>query len=216
MTTKTGRPGRSPRKRTRRERGAEIAARRHQGRMLALQVLYEVDLTDHDPEEAMARAFAENESARRRYAGAGALARARGCSCIRTDSIPSSPPRRQRGRSPSKPPSSATSCGSRHTSCSTPRVCRRRSAINEGVELAKRFGGENSGKFINGVLRTILEDAPARATDNRGESARLVHPQNDALSWLRGGVAVYHRRGQVRTAGRRVHMAVFARSRRTA
>ena len=29
--------------------------------MLALQVLYEVDLTDHDPEEAMARAFAEHE-----------------------------------------------------------------------------------------------------------------------------------------------------------
>jgi N utilization substance protein B len=32
--------------------------------------------------------------------------------------------------------------------------------INEGVELAKRFGGENSGRFINGVLRTILEEHP--------------------------------------------------------
>ena len=45
----------------RREPSADVAARRHQGRMLALQVLYEVDLTDHDPEEAMARAFAEHE-----------------------------------------------------------------------------------------------------------------------------------------------------------
>jgi N utilization substance protein B len=33
-------------------------------------------------------------------------------------------------------------------------------AINEWVELAKRFGGENSGRFINGVLRTILEEHP--------------------------------------------------------
>lgn len=28
-------------------------------------------------------------------------------------------------------------------------------AINEAVELAKRFGGENSSKFINGVLGTF-------------------------------------------------------------
>lgn len=28
-------------------------------------------------------------------------------------------------------------------------------AINEAIELAKTFGGENSGKFINGVLGTI-------------------------------------------------------------
>lgn len=35
--------------------------------------------------------------------------------------------------------------------------------INEAVELAKSFGGENSSKFINGVLGTILnqqEDKP--------------------------------------------------------
>jgi N utilization substance protein B len=30
--------------------------------------------------------------------------------------------------------------------------------INEAVELAKSFGGENSSKFINGVLGTILRD----------------------------------------------------------
>jgi N utilization substance protein B len=28
-------------------------------------------------------------------------------------------------------------------------------AINEAVELAKRFGGDNSAKFVNGVLRSI-------------------------------------------------------------
>jgi N utilization substance protein B len=43
--------------------------------------------------------------------------------------------------------------------------------INEAVELAKAFGGENSSKFINGVLGTVLrqrtegsEEAPAQAS----------------------------------------------------
>lgn len=30
-------------------------------------------------------------------------------------------------------------------------------AINEAIELAKSFGGENSGKFINGVLGTVFD-----------------------------------------------------------
>jgi N utilization substance protein B len=31
-------------------------------------------------------------------------------------------------------------------------------AINESIELAKTFGGENSGKFINGVLGTVYKE----------------------------------------------------------
>lgn len=31
-------------------------------------------------------------------------------------------------------------------------------AINEAVELAKTYGGENSGRFVNGVLGTIAEE----------------------------------------------------------
>lgn len=30
-------------------------------------------------------------------------------------------------------------------------------AINEAIELAKTFGGESSGKFINGVLGTVYK-----------------------------------------------------------
>lgn len=30
--------------------------------------------------------------------------------------------------------------------------------INEAVELAKAFGGDNSSKFVNGVLGTVLRD----------------------------------------------------------
>jgi len=35
--------------------------------------------------------------------------------------------------------------------------------INEAVELAKAFGGENSSKFINGVLGTVLRNKEAAA-----------------------------------------------------
>lgn len=33
-----------------------------------------------------------------------------------------------------------------------------RVAINEAIELAKTFGGESSGKFVNGVLGAIFRD----------------------------------------------------------
>jgi transcription antitermination protein NusB len=41
-------------------------------------------------------------------------------------------------------------------------------AINEAIELAKGFGGESSGKFVNGVLGAIFKDmgeAQPEATD---------------------------------------------------
>lgn len=31
-------------------------------------------------------------------------------------------------------------------------------AINEAIELAKSFGGESSGKFVNGVLGTVYKE----------------------------------------------------------
>lgn len=34
--------------------------------------------------------------------------------------------------------------------------------INEAVELAKAFGGDNSSKFINGVLGTVLRNQEAK------------------------------------------------------
>ncbi len=37
-------------------------------------------------------------------------------------------------------------------------------AINEAIELAKTYGGENSGRFVNGVLGTIA--AAARSAES--------------------------------------------------
>lgn len=42
-------------------------------------------------------------------------------------------------------------------------------AINEAVELAKAFGGDNSSKFVNGVLgtayRTLIEGQPNASSE---------------------------------------------------
>ncbi len=51
-------------------------------------------------------------------------------------------------------------------------------AINEAIELAKSFGGDASGKFVNGVLGTIYreigepgkDDAPAKKTSEEQEA----------------------------------------------
>jgi len=43
-------------------------------------------------------------------------------------------------------------------------------AINEAIELAKAFGGETSGKFVNGVLGNIFKDMEAR-----GERVATTH-----------------------------------------
>ncbi len=40
-------------------------------------------------------------------------------------------------------------------------------AINEAIEVAKNFGGESSGKFINGVLGSIFTDMPEEEKTKR-------------------------------------------------
>src|SRR5689334_7426518 len=42
--------------------------------------------------------------------------------------------------------------------------------INEAVELAKAFGGENSSKFINGVLGTVLRQQAEGKDDTNDQS----------------------------------------------
>lgn len=45
-------------------------------------------------------------------------------------------------------------------------------AINEAVELAKTFGGENSSKFINGVLGTIYRNSDFYESEEEQPSAQ--------------------------------------------
>jgi transcription antitermination protein NusB len=161
--------GQSPRSKGRnskrsRDSSAEIAARRHQARMLALQVLYEVDLTDHNPDEAMARAFSEHGpltddvTSRVRALVGGVLDRRGEIDPILAAAAPARALEEQAAIE--RNVLRLASYELLYEPRVPPKV-----AINEGVELAKRFGGENSGKFVNGVLRTVLEDHPRPTMD---------------------------------------------------
>jgi N utilization substance protein B len=60
-------------------------------------------------------------------------------------------------------------------------------AINESIELAKSFGGESSGRFINGVLGTVYkemgepgkDDAPPRKKKEDGEEPVKVESEEE-------------------------------------
>ena len=42
-------------------------------------------------------------------------------------------------------------------------------AINEAIELAKTFGGDSSGKFVNGVLGTVYREMGGEEEDEEKE-----------------------------------------------
>jgi len=44
--------------------------------------------------------------------------------------------------------------------------------INEGVELAKAFGGDNSSKFINGVMGTLLKKTNPKAAEDEPKTGK--------------------------------------------
>ena len=58
-------------------------------------------------------------------------------------------------------------------------------AINEAIELAKGFGGDSSGRFVNGVLGTVYkemgepgkDDAPPRGAEKKDEEQSVEHSE---------------------------------------
>lgn len=71
-------------------------------------------------------------------------------------------------------------------------------AINEAIELAKTYGGENSGKFINGVLGAIYKEIgePGKDEISKRKKVRIkdVPYEKMPLEQL-GGAVVYARDG---------------------
>jgi len=49
--------------------------------------------------------------------------------------------------------------------------------INEAVELAKAFGGDNSSKFINGVLGTVLKNKEAALKPKKATKEKPTEEQ---------------------------------------
>jgi N utilization substance protein B len=69
-------------------------------------------------------------------------------------------------------------------------------AINEAIELAKNFGGETSGRFVNGVLGAIYKEIgePGK-TETSKKKTKDIDEKNLPIQML-GGAVVYAREGQ--------------------
>jgi len=127
---------------------------RRMGRVLAVQTLFEVDAAQHDPRQILDRQ-AEEEGASapsRDFAW-----RLISCTLEHQGEID----RLLAGAAPAWPLEQVASvdravlraaCGELLYDIGTPY----RVVINDAVELAKLYGGQHSGRFVNGVLGTIV------------------------------------------------------------
>jgi N utilization substance protein B len=175
--------------------------RRRQGRVLALQILYEVDLTDHGLAETLERTLADEDELSRVLAedeeiplDQAAVANTRalrehveqlvtGSFAARAETdrlIEAAAPAYPIGRVPAIDRNVLRLAVYEllHEARVPPKV-----AINEAVELAKRFGGDSSGRFVNGVLGTIVDQLPtAPAAPGEPETTDDTTPSTDATT----------------------------------
>lgn len=67
-------------------------------------------------------------------------------------------------------------------------------AINEAIELAKSFGGENSGKFVNGVLGAVYKELGEPGKEETSKKNKHIPYDQMPIQKL-GGAVVYARDG---------------------
>lgn len=132
-----------------------MATSRHLGRVVAFQALYEIDAVDHDPQEVVTRWASEQEASASVIAFARELVRGVLQEREELDTL-------LQGSAPMFPVARIAPVDRAvlrlaifellHVPATPPKV-----VINEAVELAKQFGGDNSSRFVNGVLGDVLD-----------------------------------------------------------
>ena len=71
-------------------------------------------------------------------------------------------------------------------------------AINEAIELAKTFGGENSGKFINGVLGAVYKEIGEPGKEETSKKKKNDEPVDKTKLPVEkfGGAVIYAEKGK--------------------
>lgn len=64
-------------------------------------------------------------------------------------------------------------------------------AINEAIEMAKEFGGENSGRFVNGVLGAVYKEIGEPGKDESSKKKKNDVPYEEMPIERLGGAVVY-------------------------
>jgi N utilization substance protein B len=141
----------------------QVGAHRRIARELALQILFESDISGHSLHEILARVQTTQEPSEET---SDYLARVVYGYAANMNDIDS----RIAKAAPQFPLSQLAAVDRNVLRIATLELLKfndipPKSAINEAVELAKHFGGDNSGRFVNGVLGGIMNQA--RATDEK-------------------------------------------------
>ena len=68
-------------------------------------------------------------------------------------------------------------------------------AINEAIELAKVFGGDSSGRFVNGVLGAVYKELGEPGKDEKGKKDR-VRREDLPVEELGGAIVYAYHEGQ--------------------
>lgn len=68
-------------------------------------------------------------------------------------------------------------------------------AINEAIELAKTFGSESSGRFVNGVLGTVYREIGEPGKEETSKKKNAVENIEDLPIEIKAGGVVFRREG---------------------
>jgi N utilization substance protein B len=131
-----------------------VGAHRRIARELALQLLFEADVSGHPADEILARVRATQDPPPETFDYLSRLVRGYLANREEIDALIA--------RSAPQFPIDQLATVDRNVlriavvELTTHTDVPAKSAINEAVELAKQFGGDNSGRFVNGVLGGIM------------------------------------------------------------
>jgi N utilization substance protein B len=73
-------------------------------------------------------------------------------------------------------------------------------AINEAIELAKNFGGESSGKFVNGVLGAVYKELGEPGKDEQSKKVKEVSFEEMPIEKKAGAVVFAKNEGDIYVA----------------
>ena len=69
-------------------------------------------------------------------------------------------------------------------------------AINEAIELAKIFGGDSSGRFVNGVLGAVYKEMGEPGKDEKGKKEKAIRREDLPVEQLGGAIVYAEHQGQ--------------------
>jgi len=154
---------------------ARYLSRRHHGRVLAMQMLFEQDVAQHDLDEILERMRTDPDEPVPNVTGEYAIKLTTGIRAMKAEIDA-----RIAAAAPAFPVQQLASIDRNVMRIAIWEMATDevpvRVAINEAVEIAKHYGGPSSGKFVNGVLGTIARELAQEKASAASAAGRKAAP----------------------------------------